>query len=634
MRYPALHPDRISTQLRDGRLVCRFSRFSHGIGVLGYRHRGRPHDLREYINVMRTKLPWILALNLGMVLGYLAASGLLDRPSSAGDETASAVRSPDADPDPCSGNASRGRLLASAPSLADPAASASSQGGKRPNIVIIWGDDIGQSNISAYSMGLMGYRTPNIDRIAREGMMFTDYYGEQSCTAGRASFITGQHGMRTGLTKVGMPGGTAGLQKEDPTIADVLKAQGYSTGQFGKNHLGDRNDYLPTVHGFDEFYGNLYHLNAEEEPELPDYPKDPEFRKRFGPRGVLDCRASDRDDPTEDPRFGRIGKQTIKDTGPLTRKRMETIDDDIAGRAVEFIERQSKAEKPFFIWVNFTHMHFRTHVKPESRGQAGRWMSEYADVMIDHDRNVGQVLDALDRLGLADNTFVMYSTDNGPHMNSWPDAAMTPFRSEKNTNWEGAYRVPAMVRWPGKIKAGSVSNQIVSHLDWLPSLAAVAGEPEIVEKLRQGTTLHGTPFKVHLDGFNLVPYLTGQAEKGPRETFIYCNDDQQLTALRYDNWKMVFLEQRAPGTLLVWAEPFTNLRVPKMFNLRTDPYERADLTSNTYYDWLLDHVFLLYPAQAYIGKFLETFREFPPRQRAASFNLDEVMRKLQHSGRN
>jgi arylsulfatase len=459
-------------------------------------------------------------------------------------------------------------------------------------------------------------------------MIFTDYYGEQSCTAGRASFITGQHGMRTGLTKVGIPGARQGLQKEDPTIATVLKSLGYATGQFGKNHLGDRNEYLPTVHGFDEFYGNLYHLNAEEEPENVDYPKEPEFRKKYGPRGVLDCRASDRDDPTEDPRFGRVGKQTIKDTGPLDRKRMETIDDDIAARSVEYIERQSKAGTPFFVWVNFTHMHFRTHRKPQSRGQAGRWMGEYADVMIDHDKNVGTVLEAIDRLGLADNTFVMYSTDNGPHMNSWPDGAMTPFRSEKNTNWEGAYRVPAMVRWPGKIKPGIVSNQIISHLDWLPTFAAAAGEPELAEKLAKGHELGDASYKVHLDGLNLLPYLTGEAEKSPRESFIYCNDDQQLTALRYDNWKMVFLEQRAQGTLRIWAEPFTSLRVPKIFNLRTDPYERADVTSNTYYDWLIDHIFLLYPAQDYVGKFIATFQEFPPRQKAGSFNLDDVMSKL------
>jgi len=509
------------------------------------------------------------------------------------------------------------------------AATAPAVAADKPNIVIIWGDDIGQSNVSAYSRGLMGYQTPNIDRVAKEGMMFTDYYAEQSCTAGRASFITGQSGLRTGLTKVGLPGATLGLQKEDPTIAEMLKPLGYATGQFGKNHLGDRNEYLPTVHGFDEFYGNLYHLNAEEEPELPDYPKDPAFRAKFGPRGVMDCKASDKDDPTVDPRFGKVGKQVCKDTGPLTKERMLTIDDDTVDRAVDFIKRQNKAGKPFFVWVNTTHMHFRTHTKAESIGQAGRWQSPYHDTMIDHDKNVGTVLKALDDLGIADNTFVMYSTDNGPHMNSWPDGAMTPFRNEKNSNWEGAYRVPAMVRWPGHIKPDSVSNEIVSHLDWMPTLLAIAGDTEVTEKLLKGDKVGDMTYKVHLDGYNLVPYLTGQTAKSPRESFLYINDDQQLTGLRYDNWKLVFMEQRVEGTMRIWAEPFVSLRVPKIFNLRTDPYERADITSNTYYDWLLDHVFLLVPAQTYVGQFLATFKDYPQRQKAASFNMDEVMQKLQ-----
>jgi arylsulfatase A-like enzyme len=505
-------------------------------------------------------------------------------------------------------------------------------GGQRPNIVIIWGDDIGIADVSAYTQGLMGFRTPNIDRIAREGMMFTDIYAEQSCTAGRASFITGQSGLRTGLTKVGLPGATLGLQKEDPTIAELLKPLGYATGQFGKNHLGDRNEFLPTVHGFDEFYGNLYHLNAEEEPELPDYPKNPAFRAKYGPRGVLDCKASDRDDPTIDPRFGKVGKQVIKDTGPLTKERMVTIDDDIANRSVDFIQRQHNAGKPFFVWVNFTHMHFRTHTKPESIGQSGRWQSPYHDTMIDHDKNVGAVLKALDDLGIADNTFVMYSTDNGPHMNSWPDGAMSPFRSEKNTSWDGAYRVPAMFRWPGKIKPGQVSNEIVAHLDMLPTILAIAGDTQVKDKLLAGYKVGDMTYKVHLDGDNLLPYLTGQVAKSPRESFFYVNDDQQLTALRYDNWKILFLEQRAPGTMLVWANPFTNLRVPKIFNLRTDPYERADVTSNTYYDWLIDHVFVLVPAQDHVGQFLLTFKDYPQRQKAASFNMDEVLAKLKESG--
>jgi arylsulfatase len=467
--------------------------------------------------------------------------------------------------------------------------------------------------------------------VAKEGMIFTDYYAEQSCTAGRASFITGQHGMRTGMTKVGLPAATLGLRKEDPTIAEMLKPLGYATAQIGKNHLGDRNEFLPTVHGFDEFYGNLYHLNAEEEPELPDYPKDPAFRAKYGPRGVMDCKASDKDDETTDSRFGKVGKQIIKDTGPLTKKRMETIDDDIADRSVDFIKRQAKAGQPFFAWVNFTHMHLRTHVKAESKGQSGRWQSDYHDVMIDHDKNVGTVLKAIDDAGIADNTFVMYSTDNGPHMNSWPDGAMTPFRSEKNTNWEGAYRVPCMVRWPGKIKPGSVSNQMVVHHDWLPTILAIAGDTEVKDKLLKGYNVGNMTYKVHLDGYNLVPYLTGQVEKSPRESFLYCNDDQQLTALRYDNWKIVFMEQRIQGTLRIWAEPFVALRVPKIFNLRTDPYERADVTSNTYYDWLMDHVFLLVPAQDFVGQFLMTFKDYPQRQKAASFNLDEVLEKLKEA---
>ena len=502
----------------------------------------------------------------------------------------------------------------------------------KPNIVVIWGDDIGITNLSCYSHGLMGYRTPNIDRIAQEGLRFTDSYGEQSCTAGRSSFITGQHGLRTGLTKVGLPAAPLGLRKEDPTIAELLKPLGYATAQFGKNHLGDRNEYLPTVHGFDEFYGNLYHLNAEEEPELPDYPRAPDFpqfREKFGPRGVLDCKATDNDDPTVDPRFGKVGKQTILDTGPLTKKRMETIDDDIAARSADYIKRQAQGGTPFFMWINFTHMHLRTHTKPDSRGQSGRWQSEYHDTMIDHDRNVGTVLKALDDAGIADNTFVMYSTDNGPNMFSWPDGAMTPFRNEKNTNWEGAFRVPCLVRWPDKIKPGTVSNEIVGHHDWLPTFLAMAGDPHVKDELLKGHKAGDMTYKVYLDGHNLVPYLTGEVAKSPRRWFLYCNDDQQVVAIRYDNWKIVFAEQREPGTLRVWSEPFVTLRVPKLFNLRTDPFERADITSVIYYDWLVDHVFLMVPAQAFVAEFLTTFRDYPQRQKAASFNLDEVLRKMQ-----
>lgn len=489
----------------------------------------------------------------------------------------------------------------------------------KPNILIMWGDDIGQSNLSAYTKGMMGYRTPNIDRIAEEGMLFTDYYAEQSCTAGRASFITGQCGLRTGLTKVGLPGAEQGMQDEDPTIAEVLKGQGYATGQFGKNHLGDRDEMLPTMHGFDEFFGNLYHLNAEEEPELRDYPpaKDfPDFRKNFGPRGVLHCKSDGN------------GGQSIEDTGPLTKKRMQTIDDEVTAKTVDFIKRNHAAGIPFFVWFNTTHMHFRTHAKPESLGQSGRWQSEYHDVMIDHDKAIGVLLSLLDELGIADDTFVMYSTDNGPHCNSWPDAGSTPFRSEKNTNWEGAYRVPAMVRWPGKIKAGSVSNEIVSHLDWLPTFAAMAGAPDISEKLLTGHQIGSKTFKVHLDGYNLLPYLTGKEQSSPRPGFFYFTDDCDLAALRYDNWKLVFMEQRCPGTCMIWAEPLVTLRVPKIFNLRTDPYEQADFDSNSYWDWMFDHLYLLVPAQQIVGKFLATFAEYPPRQKAGSFNLHDVMEKM------
>jgi len=499
----------------------------------------------------------------------------------------------------------------------------------KPNILVIFGDDIGIANVSAYTNGLVGYRTPNIDRVAQEGMIFTDYYAEQSCTAGRSSFLTGQATLRTGLSKVGMPAATVGLQAKDPTIAELLKGQGYATGQFGKNHLGDRNEYLPTVHGFDEFFGNLYHLNAEEEPEEFNYPKDPAFRQKFGPRGVLRCKATDKDDATVDPRFGRVGKQSIEDTGPLTKKRMETIDDETSAAAADYIERQARAGKPFFCWYNSTRMHARTHVRAEHRDKPGLTArTEYADGMIEHDAIIGVLLKKLDDLGIANNTIVLYTTDNGPHANTWPDGAVTPFRSEKNTNWEGAYRVPAMVRWPGKIKPGQVSNEMVSHLDWLPTLLAIGGDADVKSKLAKGQKIGDMTYKVHLDGDNLVPYLTGQTPKSPRKSFLYFNDDQQLTALRYDNWKLVFMEQRAPGTLRVWAEPFVELRVPKIFNLRTDPYERADITSNTYYDWLLDHAFLLVPAQDYVGQFLASFKEFPQRQKAASFNLDSVMSKL------
>ncbi len=493
-----------------------------------------------------------------------------------------------------------------------------------PNILVIWGDDIGQSNLSAFTRGVMGYETPNIDRISHEGMTFTDYYGEQSCTAGRSSFIMGQSVFRTGLSKVGLPGAKEGMQKEDPTIATVLKAQGYATGQFGKNHLGDRDEHLPTMHGFDEFFGNLYHLNAEEEPENEDYPADmvmadgKTFREKFGPRGVIHSWAQP------------DGKQKIEDTGPLTKKRMETVDDETAARALEFIKEQNAAGTPWFVWWSGTRMHFRTHVKDELRGVSGQ--DEYADGMVEHDMHIGQFLPLLDELGIADNTIVFYSTDNGPHMNTWPDAAMTPFRGEKNTNWEGGWRVPAMVRWPGHIEPGSWTNEIVHHMDWLPTFAAAAGNEDIKDELKKGAKLNDRKYKVHLDGYNILPLLTGKAEVSPRKEIFYFSDDGDLTALRYADWKLIFMEQRVEGTLQAWAEPFVPLRVPLIFNLRRDPYERAQTTSNTYYDWLIDRAYLLVPAQAYVGQFLATFKEYPPRQKAASFSLDQVLDQLVPSG--
>jgi arylsulfatase A-like enzyme len=496
---------------------------------------------------------------------------------------------------------------------------------KQPNILILWGDDIGIWNISHFSDGQMGYRTPNIDRVADEGVSFTDYYGQQSCTAGRAAFITGQNPLRTGLTKVGMPGATLGLQPEDPTIAELLKPLGYATGQFGKNHLGDRNEFLPTVHGFDEFFGNLYHLNAEEEPELPDYPKNPGFKERFGPRGVLHCLATDKDDPTDDPRFGRVGKQTIKDTGPLTKKRMETVDEEITSSALGWMEKQAKANKPFFLWYNSTAMHFRTHLADKNRGKSGQ--DDYSDRMVVHDEQIGMMLDKVDELGIADNTIVMYSTDNGPENDSWPDGANTPYRSQKDTNWEGAWRVPAFIRWPGKIKARLVLNGIVSHQDMLPTLLAAAGEPNINEKLLNGYKVGDKTFKVHIDGINMLPYLTGEVKESPRTNYFYVSDDGGVMAIRSGDYKIVFQEQNAT-TLRVWQEPFVKLRLPDIFNLRRDPFERAIFNSNTYLDWMANQIPQLYLAQALVAAQIENYVKYPPRQKAASFNLDAVMAQL------
>jgi arylsulfatase len=482
------------------------------------------------------------------------------------------------------------------------------QAADKPNILIIWGDDIGGFNISAFNRGMMGYKTPNIDRIAKEGALFTDWYGQQSCTAGRAAFITGQSPMRTGLTKVGLPGAPEGMKKEDPTIAGLLKPLGYVTGQFGKNHLGDRDEMLPTNHGFDEFFGNLYHLNAEEEPEHPDYPKDPAFKKKFGPRGVIRSYADGR----------------IEDTGPLTRKRMETVDEEVTTAALDFMDRAVKADKPFFLWWNSTRMHIWTHLKPESKGKTG--FGVYADGMVEHDGMVGQLLAKLDELGVADNTIVMYSTDNGAEFFSWPDGGTTMFRNEKATQWEGGFRVPTFIRWPGVIKPGTVINEIGAHEDMLTTLLAAAGAPNVKEELLKGKKVGDMTYKVHLDGYNLMPALRGEAE-WPRHDFLYWTDDGNVAALRYDEWKITFLRQNAHG-IDVWRKPYEALRAPMLCNLRMDPFERAEHESIGYDKWWVDHMFVFAPAANYVGRWLQSFREFPPRQKPGSFNLDRVMEAI------
>ncbi|MFT4615016.1 MAG: arylsulfatase A-like enzyme [Bacteroidia bacterium] len=491
------------------------------------------------------------------------------------------------------------------------AASATAGAAQKPNILVIWGDDIGISNISQYSHGLMGYRTQNIDRIAREGILFTDFYAEQSCTAGRSAFITGQLPVRTGLTKVGVPGAPLGLQPEDPTLAELLKPLGYVTGQFGKNHLGDRDEFLPTNHGFDQFLGNLYHLNAEEQPEDPDYPKDPEFSKAFGPRGVI--------------RSSADGK--IEDSGPLTRKRMETVDEEFLAGALGFIDDAHEDEKPFFVWFNSTRMHYYTHVKDSELGRSGQGF--YNDAMMEHDDHVGALLDKLDDLGIANDTIVVYSTDNGPHFNMWPDGAITPFRGEKNTNWEGGFRVPAVARWPGKIPAGSISNEIMSQMDWLPTLMAAAGDDDIRAKLKKGHVVGAKTFKVHLDGYNFLPYLTGLAEQGPRKEFFYFSDDGLLLGARIGDWKLVFAEQRSKR-FDVWRDPFVTLRIPKLFHLRRDPYERADTDANGYNNWW-DKKIAPVGGQGKIAvtQLVGSLIAFPPRQRPASFNAEQIMDLLQ-----
>lgn len=470
----------------------------------------------------------------------------------------------------------------------------------KPNILAIWGDDIGPFNISAYNRGIMGYKTPNIDRIANEGIIFTDSYGDQSCTAGRAGFITGQHPIRTGLTKVGLPGAKEGLNKKDPTIAELLKPHGYMTGQFGKNHLGDQDEHLPTNHGFDEFFGNLYHLNAEDEPEHPDYPKSAAFKKKFGPRGAIHSFAD--------------GK--ITDTGPVTKKRMETVDEEFLDAALKFIDKAHAAKKPFFVWFNSTRMHVWTRLKPESEGVTGQGL--YADGMVEHDGHVGQLLDKIDKLGIAENTIIMYTTDNGAELALWPDGGYTPFRGEKNTNWEGGYRVPMMVKWEGKIKPNQVSNEIISLIDWMPTMLAVAGDSKIKSKLKKGTNVSGTKFKVHLDGYNFLPHFLDTSKEGPRKEFIYSSDTGDIVGYRYQDYKLVFKEQRAHG-LEVWQNPWSTLRAPKIFNLRMDPYERMDHDGAGYGQWWAEHMFLMAPAMTEVAKFKATFKEFPQRQKPGSF---------------
>jgi len=495
-------------------------------------------------------------------------------------------------------------------------AAAQAQVAKKPNILIIWGDDIGQFNVGAYNMGMMGYKTPNIDRIGKEGAVFTDWYGQQSCTAGRAAFITGQSPIRTGLTKVGLPGAPEGMTKEDPTIATLLRAQGYTTGQFGKNHLGDRDEMLPTNHGFDEFFGNLYHLNAEEEPENVDYPKNPEFKKKFGPRGVIHSFADGR----------------ITDTGPLTRKRMETIDEEVNAKALDFMERAKKADKPFFLWWNSTRMHIFTHLKAESDGKTGQGI--YADGMVEHDGHVGQLLAKLEELGLEDNTIIMYSTDNGAETFTWPDGGTTMFRGEKNTNWEGGYRVPTAIKWPGVIKPGTVINDIGAHEDMLLTLVNAAGGKNVKEDLLKGTTIGGRSYKVHLDGYDLGPALRGQTKEWPRKEFIYWTDDGSVAALRYGDLKVTFLEQEGHG-LRVWQDPFKVLRAPLLTNLRMDPFERAEYEhAMGYQRWYVEHMWAFAPAGAYVGNWLQSFKEFPPRQKPGSFNLERVMDAVTNASKN
>jgi len=505
-------------------------------------------------------------------------------------------------------------MAASAPAVAQQ---------QNPNILVIMADDVGVWNISAYHRGMMGGSTPNIDSIAKEGALFTDYYGQQSCTAGRASFITGQHPFRTGLLKVGMPGAKQGLQDKDPTIAEMLKPHGYATAQVGKNHLGDRNEFLPTVHGFDEFFGNLYHLNAEEEPEDPDYPKNPQFKATFGPRGALDCKATDKDDPTEDPRFGRVGKQTCKDTGPVTRKRMETIEEELLARSLDFMDRSVKAGKPFFLWHNTTRMHVFTRLSPKWENKSGYGL--YADGMMELDHVVGTLLKKLSDLGIADNTIVVFTSDNGAEIMSWPDGGNTPFKGEKGTTWEGGMRVPGILRWPGVIKPGTVVNDVISQEDWLPTFLAAAGDPNVKEDLKKGMKVGDKTFKTHLDGYNFLPFLKGEVAKGPRREIFYFDDNANLNALRIDDWKLSF--KVIEGNIASATVQTPNM--PILINLRLDPFERFSSGSQMYFRWAADKLWMFVPAQVIVGQFVASFKEFPPSQKSGSFSVDQVLEQLQ-----
>jgi arylsulfatase A-like enzyme len=507
---------------------------------------------------------------------------------------------------------------------------------KKPNIVMIMADDVGTWNLSAYHRGMMGGSTPNIDMIARDGALFTDYYGQQSCTAGRAAFITGQSPFRTGLLKVGMPAAKQGIQDSDPTVAELLKPHGYTSAQIGKNHLGDRNEYLPTVHGFDEFYGILYHLNAMEEPYDTDYPKDPQFHAMFGPRNIVDSKATTTDDPTTDPRWGRVGRQTLADGGPLppgpnmdpaAKVNMEDVDAELVRRSCDFIDRAVEADKPFFLWHNSTRCHVWTHLAPKWQGKSGFGL--FADAMMELDWVVGELLKKLDDLGIADNTIVMFTSDNGAEIMSWPDGGNHPFRGEKGTVFEGGFRVPMLAKWPGVIKPGTIVNDIMAAEDWLPTILAAAGEPDINQKLLDGYTAGEKKFKNHLDGYNFMPFFKGEVPEGPRHEFFYFSDGGDLMALRYNAWKISF--KTILGNLFTGHETSTN--VPLVTNLRADPWERYQTESLLYGKWWGQKLWSMLPAVAIVGRFLQTFKEFPPSQVSGSMSVEKALAALQDGGR-